>query len=98
MQSEDHYRLGAWKGIPVYYCAHCPFDTMDEAALLAHYQTYHAPAPSPVLIADKRGHEIPQETTLILKCENAQEYEVVDIEIPEPAKPRRKKSETEVQS
>jgi hypothetical protein len=101
MEIQDHYRLGAWKGIPVYFCVHCPFDTMDETALAEHYQTYHAPPPSPVLIADKRGREVPPETTLILTPENAPEYEVVDVDIvvaEESPRAARRKKRTEVQS
>lgn len=77
--TEPIYELGKWQNFTKYQCLFCPYDTLDEAEALAHYEQVHAPRseqlppepPDPsglVLVADKRGNEVtpaqPQEAGL----------------------------------
>lgn len=64
-QAEPIYTLGEWKGLTQYCCRHCRFDSLSEAALLAHYVDKHAPRPEPkptgpplVQAFDRRGRPI----------------------------------------
>lgn len=59
---ETDYTLGTWAGKVQYRCRRCAFDTLDwarmQAHLLEHSPQPPAPAPSPILVADKRGNEV----------------------------------------
>lgn len=36
-----HYSVGAWKGMPNYLCAHCPWSTLNEAEMVDHVASRH---------------------------------------------------------
>lgn len=46
---EALWTIATWRGLPLYTCLFCPFDTIDgESAMLEHWQQVHA-APAPVV-------------------------------------------------
>ena len=102
---DEIYRIGKWQDYPNYECLFCPFATLDEAVAQEHYQHVHAPKiPEPpalsglVLVADKRGNEIPPSETQTQPA--AAEGTVVELiqdqiaALVEPAKRRKKRRET----
>lgn len=57
------YLVGKWHGITQYQCRQCPFDSLDEGAILEHVAGHMAAERAParsglVLVADKNGREI----------------------------------------
>lgn len=57
------YRVGSWCGFAHYECRQCPFDTLEEGAMLEHVAGHMVAEQAPVrsgtvLVADKYGHEI----------------------------------------
>jgi len=66
-EREQPFTLGQWKQYTTYKCKYCKFDTTEEEVAWAHYQQHlrrgsppqeTQPAPSPILVADKRGREV----------------------------------------
>lgn len=35
--------VGAWKGVPVYRCRLCPFDTLERQTFIDHFARAHPP-------------------------------------------------------
>lgn len=60
--SEKGYRENRWNGLPHFECQKCPFDTLDEAAMVAHVETHEPPKTRPihpqVLAVDRFGNPI----------------------------------------
>lgn len=40
------YTIGTWSGLPNYSCTYCPFQTLDEAEMIAHILERHMPTPT----------------------------------------------------
>ncbi len=40
------YTTNDWRGHPHFECDQCPFDTLDEAEIVAHIQASHNPPPA----------------------------------------------------
>ena len=44
------YTTNDWRGFPHFECDQCPFDTLDEAEIVAHIRAEHNPPPPVVHI------------------------------------------------
>lgn len=58
------YLLGKWHGMTQYRCPQCPFDSLEEEAILLHIAMHYvddaaAPGSGLVLVADKSGNVKP---------------------------------------
>ena len=54
------YILGQWSGLPQYKCRQCPFDSLDEIAILEHIAGHMVAEQPPTLVQafDARGNPI----------------------------------------
>ena len=43
MEEEKTYTVGKWQDFTNYQCKLCPFSTLDEDMIQAHYQARHVP-------------------------------------------------------